>query len=299
MVVSPFAMPSPLHEAILLLFRNRPELAPELLRSALGVFVPAFTEVRVESAELNDVPPAEYRADLVVLLLDGKPVLAIVVEVQLSSERRKRFSWPAYLCAVRSRFECPTYLLVVASDEAVATWAAKPIEIGPPGFVLRPFVLGPQAVPVITETSQAKTMPELAVLSAIAHGRTEAGLAVALAALAASAGLDEEKSRVYADMALGALSEAMRRTLEAIMRSGTYEYQSDIAKKFVAEGVAEGKLLAKAQDVVAVLQARGISITEPLRQRILDCNDVAVLDRWLMRAAVANEAGEVFDERKS
>jgi hypothetical protein len=51
--------------------------------------------------------------------------------------------------------------------------------------------------------------------------------------------------------------------------------------------------------VVAVLQARGISITESLRQRILDCKDLAVLDRWLMRAAVANEAGEVFDEGKS
>jgi hypothetical protein len=92
-------------------------------------------------------------------------------------------------------------------------------------------------------------------------------------------------------MALGALSEAMRRTLEAIMRSGTYEYQSDIARNFVAEG----KLLAKAQAVVAVLQARGIALTEALRQRILDCKDMAILDQWLMRAAVANDASEVFE----
>jgi hypothetical protein len=170
-------MLSPLHEALLLLFRNRPELAPELLRSVLGVFVPSFTEARVESAELNDVPPAEYRADLVVLLLDGQPVLAIIIEVQLAPHRRKRFSWPAYLATVRARFECPAYLLVVAGDDAVAAWAAEPIELGHPGFVLRPLVLGPQAVPVITEPSRAKTMPELAVLSAVAHGRTEAGLA--------------------------------------------------------------------------------------------------------------------------
>lgn len=33
-------MPSQLHEALLLLFRNRPALAPELLREALDVPLP-------------------------------------------------------------------------------------------------------------------------------------------------------------------------------------------------------------------------------------------------------------------
>jgi hypothetical protein len=34
-------MPSLLHEALVLLFRNRPELAPELLRDALRIELPA------------------------------------------------------------------------------------------------------------------------------------------------------------------------------------------------------------------------------------------------------------------
>ena len=42
--------------------------------------------MRIESADLTEVVPAEYRADLIVLLVDGKPVLAIVVEVQLSRD---------------------------------------------------------------------------------------------------------------------------------------------------------------------------------------------------------------------
>lgn len=68
-------MPSRLHEALLLLFRNRPELAPELLNQALGIKLPDHTEVRIESTDLSEFPPTEYRADLVVLLCDGKPVL--------------------------------------------------------------------------------------------------------------------------------------------------------------------------------------------------------------------------------
>src|ERR1019366_8630796 len=85
-------MPSLSHEALLLLFRNRPELAPELLRDALHVQLPAYSEVRLESSDLTDITPAEYRADLVVLLVDGTPVLGIVVEVQLQRDDRKRFT---------------------------------------------------------------------------------------------------------------------------------------------------------------------------------------------------------------
>jgi hypothetical protein len=70
-------MASMLHEGLLLLFRNRPALAPELLRDALHFHLPHWTEARVESAELTEVVPTEYRADLVVLLLDGKPIFAI------------------------------------------------------------------------------------------------------------------------------------------------------------------------------------------------------------------------------
>jgi hypothetical protein len=71
-------------------FRNRPDLAPTLLRDALHVELPDYTEVRIESAELS-VVPTEYRADLVVLLASGKPGLGIVVEVPLAEDARKRF----------------------------------------------------------------------------------------------------------------------------------------------------------------------------------------------------------------
>lgn len=106
-------MPSLQHEALIVLFRNRPELAPELLRDVLHVKLPTYSEARVESADLTDLNPAEYRADLVVLLVDGKPVLGIVVEVQLSPDVQKRFTWPVYVAGLRARLKCPACLLVV------------------------------------------------------------------------------------------------------------------------------------------------------------------------------------------
>jgi hypothetical protein len=106
------------HEALLLLFRNRPALAPELLRDALHVVLPPFSDARIDSAEVTDIEPAQYRADLVILLLDGVPVYGIVIEVQLQPDARKRFVWPVYVTNLRARHELP----VETDGGCILTW---------------------------------------------------------------------------------------------------------------------------------------------------------------------------------
>ena len=95
-------MPSHLHEALIELFRHRPQLAAELLADPLGVSVPPHQQVRVHSGDLTDFSPTEYRADAVVTLTDADaPVLAVVVEAQLGRDLGKRRSWPlAVLSAI-------------------------------------------------------------------------------------------------------------------------------------------------------------------------------------------------------
>lgn len=145
--------------------------------------LPPYTEARIDSADLTEVQPAEYRADVVVLLLDGVPV------------------------------KCPVYLLVITADEAVARWAAQPIELGK-GSRWVPLVLRPSGVPAVTDPAQARADPELAVLSAMAHGKNadiEQSLQIAVAAHMASLGLDEDRSRLYFDLVLDSLSKAERK----------------------------------------------------------------------------------------
>lgn len=74
-------MPTQLHEALRLLFRNRPVLAPEMLCEAQHRKLPPYTEVRIASADLSEMQLAECRADLVVTLLDGVRAFGILVEV--------------------------------------------------------------------------------------------------------------------------------------------------------------------------------------------------------------------------
>ena len=297
-------MPSLTHDALLQLFRNRPTLAPELLRDVLRTPVPAFDHVRIGDTTLTDIAPTEYRADLVLLLegaTEAPPQAALVVEAQLGRDPDKRWSWPVYLTSLRARLRCDVALLVVTSDAAVAGWAGAPIATGHPGWVLVPLVLGPQAVPVVRDAAAAELSPELAVLSVMLHGHGADALEVATAALTAARGLDDERAKLYADLVVASVDGAARAILEALMVSGKYEYQSDFARRYVAqgkaegreEGMAEGRVEGRAHSLLAVLAARGLEVPEDVRARIVACPDVARLDTWLARAVSAVSAAEV------
>src|SRR5436305_11182097 len=228
-------MPSMAHEILVDLFKNRPSLAAEILAEVLGFPLPPYTEARLASTDLTEIQPAEYRADVVAVLVDRDlPVRVIIVEVQLAADPRKRLSWPAYVTVSRAVHGCPAGLLVVAPEPAVAGWCAEPIEIGVPGFVLHPPVLRRTAVPVVTDVEEAARRPELGVLSAMAYGETEQGATIAAAVLPAIQGLDDDRARLYYDLVYNSLNEAARRAMEGTMKG--YEYQTDFAKKYVAPG---------------------------------------------------------------
>src|SRR5688572_29116795 len=88
--------------------------------------------------------------------------------------------------------------------------------------------------------------------------------------LAAAPGLDQERRALYGDLVLSSMNEAARRTLEAMMKGG-YEFQSEFARSYVAKGVEQGReqglLEAKAHDVLAVLDARGLEVPAAVRER--------------------------------
>jgi predicted transposase YdaD len=91
------------------------------------------------------------------------------------------------------------------------------------------------------------------------------------------------------------------------MASG-YEYQSDFAKKYVAqgeakgraEGEAEGRAAGKAEGeanaLLHVLAARRLTVSDAQRARILACTDLDTLTRWIERAVTAETTDAVFSE---
>ncbi|MBF6180771.1 hypothetical protein [Nocardia otitidiscaviarum] len=288
-------MPSYLHEGLVELFRNRPELAAGYLAEVFGIRLPPFRDIRSEPCDFTDIGPKEFRGDTAFSLVNGagEAVAGIVVEVQLCRDESRRWAWPVYAATLRSRLRCPVFLLVVSPIPEIAEWSRLGIPMGHPGWVLRPLVLGPDGIPPVTEADSAIEVPERAVLSAIAHAEGPQADRVLFALLEGLRRADDERAKMYYDVVHAALSAAARTHLEVLM-STAYEYQSDFARKYIAEGRTEGRAEGEAMAVLTVLEARGIPVSVEVRDRVLTCVDTARLEEWLRRAVTVTTAEELF-----
>lgn len=264
--------------------------------------MPEYDEIRTDCKDFSQLVPTQFVADLLLLLVKGEPVLAIVLEVQLDAKPEKLGTWPVYVAAARARFHCPACLVVVTTKRPVANWAKSAIVVGP-GAHLQPIVIGPHDIPAIEDGAAARKVPELAILSAVAHAKdADPGLAarVAFAALTACLELDNERALSYADVVRALLTHTARAALDIIMQAPQHrEFQSEFAKRYVAAGKAagkaEGKAAGKAESVLRILARRGIEVTEVQRALVLGSADVEELERWLDRAIVAQSADQVFE----
>jgi Domain of unknown function (DUF4351) len=298
-------MPSQTHEVAAQLFRNQPQLVNLLLRDIRLRELPEYEEARPEPAELPDLQPTEYRADAVIALRrtgDSRAALAVIVEIQLRPDDRKRYTWPVYLATLRARLECPVYLLVVTHNDTTARWCGEPIDLG--GGRVWPQVAGPAEIPQITDVQEARANPELAVLSAMAHGYDKdfrKAAQIAEAARQAALGLDYERAVLYLDIVLASLSEAARGELSNMKPAG-YEFQSEFVRTHFnraieeghRKGLAEGRADGRAALIVRQLTLRFGPLTESVRVRIpqMSVAELDVIGERLLTAPTLEDALE-------
>jgi hypothetical protein len=62
-----------------------------------------------------------------------------------------------------------------------------------------------------------------------------------------------------------------------------------------AMGVPKGEAIGIAKTIISVLEARGLTVTESQRQRVLDCTDVAQLNRWVDRSVTITDVAALFE----
>jgi acetylglutamate kinase len=79
------------------------------------------------------------------------------------------------------------------------------------------------------------------------------------------------------------------------MVSETHEFQS--RKKIAGaapHAAKEAARTAKAEDVITVLEERGLTVSGEERERIIRSADARQLDTWLRRAVTADRASDLF-----
>ncbi len=76
-------------------------------------------------------------------------------------------------------------------------------------------------------------------------------------------------------------------------------YGEELIEEGIQRGLEQGRALGQAEGVLRILASRGILVDEQVRQLILTCTDIVLLDRWFDRSLNATSLSEVLDDLAS
>jgi len=283
-------MPSIEHEAPLEVIRQQPDVVADLLRRLLPQLpLPARVTGALGSADMSQVAPTQYFADTVVVLSDQqtrKPILAVVIEPQGRDRKTKKVSWPVYLTTAIKANKVPRAILVVLCwDPREAARCRRVIPTGHPGFDLYPIVVDPATFP-----SREDAGPYLTILAgatkAIDLG-TPGGRDAVLTAIG-QARASHADTAALTTIILGVADAAARRELEALMASPKFH------STFVDGLLQQGEVKSKVEDLIKVIKARGLELTNAQRKLVTSCADLSQLGIWFDQALDAKTTDEIF-----
>ncbi|MFG2278843.1 hypothetical protein ACGFNQ_09175 [Streptomyces asoensis] len=281
------------HEAMHRIFQEYPGLFTGVSK-VLGLpFVPP-KRVTVLPTDLTEIQPVERRVDTL-LRFEGDEPMLLAVEAQSAKDTNKTASWAYYVSFLYAKYKTPPILLVVCQDRITAEWAAQPVPIGPQwwaSLTVRPLVAGPHNMPLITDPDEARADLALAALSAITHAKDPAVGGILKALSTALQNVPEAVADPiieFTAQGLGVNRPAgeLWRNLVAVDLSF---YKSYISEEIRDEGRAQGR----AEDIVLVLEARGLDVSDEIRERVTGCDDPDLLRDWLTRAVTVSSAEAIF-----
>lgn len=302
-------MPTSSHEAAHRIFHEHPELLTPVFE-VLKVNIPAPETIEVLPADTTEIRPLERRVDCVLRIQPRhqRSPFVLAIEVQKRRDTEKERSWAYYQTHLGAKYDLPVLLLILCDNRTVAQWAAGPFVFGAggwPAMTMRPLVLGPDNVPVITKPEEAKANMALTAFSAITHGRSKRVNAI-LDAMAHALGEAEPDVLNYYDELLeigldGSPAQAIWRDLMSTSSyfpgRGTLVEQNQLIGE--ARGEVRGEAKGRAADVVRMLERRGIALSEAERERVLTCQDLDTLGVWFDRAFDVETTDELFAEQPS
>ncbi|RMI90762.1 hypothetical protein BIU87_24620 [Streptomyces sp. ZS0098] len=325
-------MVSPPHEAMHRIFQHDPGLFSRVSRF-LGVDIPAPVKATALPTDLTEANPVERRVDTLLRLeTAGQGPYLLAVEAQGKKHPDKPASWAYYTAYLWTKYRLPTALLVVCQDHATAKWAQQPVSCGPPQLptlTVQPLVAGPHNMPVITDPEEARADLVLASLAAITHA-AEPGVDAILKALSTAlrdapediakplveftaqglakrpaknlwrnlvaVDLSFYKSYLAEEVRAEVRSEVQAEIRAEIQAEVRAEVQAEVRAEIQAEARNEASAESRAEDILLILEQRGLDIPEDVRSRVTHCTDPELLRRWLARAVTVPKAEEVFKD---
>ncbi|MGW5969788.1 hypothetical protein [Streptomyces sp. NPDC055186] len=286
------------HEASHRLFQDHPEaLAPVF--EALGLPLPEKTDFHELSADVTEIRPMERRADTVLMFEpDMGEHFVLAVEAQTKKDPDKAKSWAYYVAYLRAKYDLPVLLVAVCRDRSTAAWAMGPFEctVGPwTTQVTRPFVLGPQTVPEVTDESMVVQQPAMAALSAIVHSQGRRAAAILETVARGLVSFEPDTTKYWFEVVeVGLESTPAKENWRKLMQNVVTHFPGH--GTLFEEKYLEGKAEGKAEDILRALQVRGLTVSDSVHERITTCTDLDTLTAWFDRSLTADTAEDVLEE---
>ncbi|MFF0851652.1 hypothetical protein ACFYVM_11470 [Streptomyces sp. NPDC003280] len=282
------------HEALHRIFQKDPALLTRALQRVLHVPFPEPRQIAALNVDLTEIEPVERRVDTLLRAETDEGTYLFVIESQGKVDDRKRGSWPYYLSYLYEKYRCEPVLIVVTQNSATAKWASRPIRLGFRDWhslTVRPLVLVPDNVPVIADEQSAVRDVPIAVLSAMTHGRGRQAPAILESLATALQTIDDETAAVFVQFVDSCLADPQAKQMwRDLMTATQYFWRHPLAEQVREEGRVE----AKAEMVLHILEWRGIEVPDAVRDRVNACTDLNRLEVWAQRAMCAEDAAELF-----
>lgn len=295
-------MPSPRHDALTRLIRDHLDLPIRLLREVGGIKLPTDGPLWVGPGDLRDRISREMHADTVVFggpLQDRWFSTIVEVETEMSEQKLRQTVEAAEMLRLETRK--PVYVIFITPDPGAGRFLT-PVEIcsGCLTITMRPVIVGPDRIPVLTDPHQMAADLLTAALSVMAHGHLPE---VAQAFVKLLADLPDDDAASLFGYTIDMAAPQARRLLEETVTiyipehspwaQNLYRKGQDAGRK---EGREEGRVAGEAASVLAVLRFRGIDVPPDRHQQITTCTDLALLEVWLRRALEATHIDDVLGD---
>lgn len=293
--------PNPPHEALHRVFRIDETVFASAMSQVLGVSLPVPAGIDELNVDLTEYVSVDRRSDTVLRVRadTGNPAddFILLVESQTDKDETRRYSWPYYVAYLQAKYHLEVVFLVVTPKDETARWARDGFRTGPPKLpeltcqVTIPAVIGPRDTPALTSVEGAARNACFASLCALTHRLDPVPVVRAILEALAPAlqTLDAETAGSLSELIEAGLSDSPGCDIwKALMMSGKFTYVSETRAKAHVEQTAK--------NILAFLDARGISVDDKSRHRIETCADQETLDTWVSRSAVINRIEELFED---
>lgn len=286
-------MPGIKYENVLRVLHSDPELVRLLHeyhggRAPAGPVVAADGTVTAGDSSQSARPALALNAGHVFVIGTGKDRLAVVCEPLASPPDADTWrTLDAYQAIAAHEHHCPAVVQVIAlsldtdracRDRIYRTGPLSHMSVGVfgPGDVAEPL-------PGMADHQWAA----LAAATGALDLGTDAGQVRMLEAVDAAPAADRAR---YSRLMLALAPEASVGRLAMVMNT---TYKETLVERLLAEGEAKGK----ADDLLTVLEARGIDVPTDVRyEQILLCTSLTQLTTWLVRALTAHTITDVITE---